>query len=84
MSDAFMQHAHELGIIVKLIPTDAHHHLGAIERSHAVRRKQVEIYMSEHDADDLADRDNDLLPLPSVLELVVLVASTTVILAPDL
>jgi hypothetical protein len=55
MSDAFLEHTHSIGITVKLIPTDAHHHLGSIERSHAVRRKHIELYQLEHASDDLCD-----------------------------
>ena len=44
MSDNFMNYLQEWGVQVKLIPADAHHHLGSIERSHAVRRHQLELY----------------------------------------
>jgi len=53
MSHVFREWAGGQGIRLDMIPKDAHHRLGILERNHQVRREQLEIYHAAHPKDSL-------------------------------
>ena len=53
MGDEFAEWCRSRGIRLVLIPRDAHHELGMLERNHQVRREQIAIYHDMHPEDSL-------------------------------
>ena len=53
MSEEFAEWCRSRGIRLTLIPRDAHHELGILERNHQVRREQIAIYHDMHPEDSL-------------------------------